>query len=210
MKSIIDSLNWRYATKKFDTTKKLTTEQVDMLLEAARLAPTSAGLQPLKIVHVSDPMLREQVKAAGYGQPQMTDASDLFVFAVNKNVDIAYVDNYMNKLAAERGIDVSVLEGFSNMVKGNVASKTPEQIVEWSARQAYIAVGIMLTAAAVNEIDACPMEGFDPNALDKVLGLDTIGAHSLVVVAAGYRAADDATASYKKFRFPKNEIVIEK
>ncbi len=200
MKSIIDSLNWRYATKKFDTTKKLTTEQVDMLLEAARLAPTSAGLQPLKIVHVSDPMLREQV----------TDASDLFVFAVNKNVDIAYVDNYMNKLAAERGIDVSVLEGFSNMVKGNVASKTPEQIVEWSARQAYIAVGIMLTAAAVNEIDACPMEGFDPNALDKVLGLDTIGAHSLVVVAAGYRAADDATASYKKFRFPKNEIVIEK
>jgi nitroreductase/dihydropteridine reductase len=210
MTSFIDALNWRYATKKFDTTKKLTSEQVDLLLEAARLAPSSAGLQPWKFIHVTDSALRQQLLPLAYGQTQVVDASDFFVFAVNKNVDEKYVENYIAKMASDRNIDVSVLEAFKTMVIGNVNGQTEDQKTIWSGRQVYIALGFMLAAAAVSGIDAAPMEGFDADAFDKVLGLDTLNLHALAIVSAGFRAADDAAAGAKKSRFDKSDVVIIK
>lgn len=216
MKNIIESLEWRYATKKFDTTKKLTPTQLDMLLTAARLSPSSFGLQPWKFVVVTDTAVRAKLREAAWGQPQITDASALIVFCIRKNIDDALVDAYMQSIAMTRNVPLETLKGFADSIKGSIKSRgTPGTEVakdsarEWSTRQVYIALGVLLTTAAHLDIDACPMEGFNPKKFDDILGLAALGLESRVLAAVGFRSADDKSASMKKVRFLKEEVVVE-
>ncbi|MTB52323.1 NAD(P)H-dependent oxidoreductase [Lewinella sp. W8] len=204
--SLLADLNWRYATKKFDPTRKLSAEDVSFLMEAINLTPTSYGLQPFRVLIVENPEVREQLKAASYGQTQITDASHLFVFAYKLDMSENYVDDFMARIADARGVDVSALEGYGNTIKGSVAAKGAEVTTEWNRRQTYIAVGNLLTAAATLRVDACPMEGFDPAKYDEILGLKEQGLEATVAVPVGYRSAEDAYQHLAKVRLPLDEL----
>ncbi len=205
---LLSQLRWRYATKKFDAQKKIPAATWRALEESMRLAPSSFGLQPWKFLVVETPALREQLKAASWGQTQVTDASHLVVFAVKKAMGPADVDRLVDAMVKERGADRAQLEGYRQMMLGFVA-KVPFGITqqEWSARQVYIAVGQLLAAAAMLGVDACPIEGLDPAAYDKVLGLEAKGYHTLCASAVGYRASDDRHANLAKIRYPLAEMV---
>jgi nitroreductase len=210
MKNIIESLQWRYATKQFDTKKKLTPDQLDILLTAARLSPSSFGLQPWKFVVVTDTVVRTKLREAAWGQSQITDAGALIVFCVRKNIDDALVDSYMQSIATTRSVPLDTLKGFADSIKGSLKSRpTPESAREWATRQVYIALGVLLTTAAHLDIDACPMEGFDPKKFDDILGLAALGLESRVLAAVGFRSADDKAAAMKKVRFSKEDVVVE-
>jgi len=208
MHDIISALNWRYATKKFDAAKKLNSVQLDMLQEALRLAPSSFGLPVWKAVIVENPDVRTALRSAGYGQPQITDASHLLVLAVKKNINDALVDEFIALTAKTRGVSSDSLGDYSTMIKGSINGKSSEELRDWAARQAYIALGVLLVAAAANGIDAGPMEGFDPKQFDEILELDKFGLESKVIVALGFRSADDAFAAAKKVRPEKGELFI--
>ena len=209
MQNIIDALKWRYATKKFDATKKLSQEQFDTVLESLHLSASSYGLQPWKFIVVTNPEIRAKIKAAAWNQTQITDASHLIVLAVQTTVDAAYVDRFVASVSKTRNVPVDALKGYADMMKGSIAGRTLESVVEWSSRQVYIALGTALTAAAVSGIDACPMEGFDPKQVDDILGLAKMGLQSRVLMPVGFRAADDDMAKAPKVRFSKEEVVIE-
>ena len=207
---IIKALNWRYATKEFDAKKKLSDKDVETLVETLRLSPSSFGLQPWKFIVVTNPDIRSKIRAAAWNQPQVTDASHLIVFTVEKNVDDAFVDKYVADVAQTRGVSVADLKSYGDMMKGAVKARgSAEAVKNWSARQVYIALGNLLTSVAVLGIDACPMEGFDPKKVDEILGLDKLGVESLVFAAIGYRLNEDEAKKYKKVRFPKSEVVVE-
>ncbi len=208
MNNIINALNWRYATKSFDSSKKLSDEQLDTILESMRLSASSYGLQPWKFVVVSNPETRTALRAAAWDQTQVTDASAFVVLTVRTDVDAAYVDAYMKSIADTRGMDVAALSGFADMIKGTISRRTAEQVVEWSSRQVYIALGTALTTAAQLEVDTCPMEGFDSAKFDEILGLKEMNLSSRVCLAIGFRSAEDTSASYKKVRFAKDEVVV--
>lgn len=208
MNNIINALNWRYATKSFDPSKKLSDEQLDTILESMRLSASSYGLQPWKFIVVSNPETRTALRAAAWDQTQVTDASVFIVLTVRTDVDAAYVDAYMKSIADARGMDVSALAGFADMIKGTISRRTAEQVIDWSSRQVYIALGTALTTAAQLEVDACPMEGFDESKFDEILGLKEKRLTSRVCLALGFRSAEDTSASYKKVRFAKNEVIV--
>ncbi len=205
MSNVLEALKWRYATKQFDTEKKLSAEQLSTLKEALRLAPSSFGLQPWHFIVVENAELRTKLRAAGYDQPQITDASHLVVLATEKNVDAALVKKYMESIAAAKGITLTDLAGFDGMLNGAIAAKGEEGARDWAARQVYIALGVLLTAAALEGIDAAPMEGFDPKAADEILGLEERNLSSRAIVALGFRGAD-AAALAPKVRFSEAEI----
>lgn len=210
MGSTIDNLNWRYATKQYDTTKKLSDEQLALMTEALRLAPSSFGLQPWKFVHVTDPALREKLKAAAYNQPQLTDASDIFVLCSLTKMDEAHVDRFIQSTATTRNIPAESLKDLRGMLLGSITSRSEQELKDWNARQVYIALGVALATAAENRIDATPMEGFDSKQFDDILGLAELGVQSRVILALGFRSSEDASQNYTKVRFPKEEIVIQK
>lgn len=206
MSDILKALKWRYATKQFDTTKKLTAEQLHILKEALRLAPSSFGLQPWHFIVVESVELRKKLRAAGYDQAQITDASHFIVVASEKRVDAALVEKYMNNVATVKNVPVASLDGLSGMLNGAIATKGETGAQEWAARQAYIAVGVLVAAAAVEGIDAAPMEGFNPQQFDEILGLDKRGLTSLVMVALGFRKEDDPAAVAPKVRYSEDQV----
>jgi nitroreductase / dihydropteridine reductase len=210
MTKIIDALNWRYAAKAYDTAKKLDDAQISTLLEAIRLTPSSFGLPTYKVIHVKDAETREKLKAVAWGQSQVTDASDLFVFAAKTNIGEADVEEYMNEVSKVRGIPVEGLAEYAAMIKGSIASRTAEENAIWTAKQAYIALGVLLSAAALEEIDSTPMEGFDAKQFDEILGLTELGLTATVICPVGYRAEGDAYATLPKVRMPIGKTVIEK
>lgn len=210
MTQIIESLNWRYATKAYDTSKKLSDEQVSMLIEAVRLTPSSYGLPAYKVIHVKDAEIREKLKAVAWGQPQITDASDLFVFAIKTDLSDVSVDEYMKLIADTRGVATESLDGFSGMIKGTLNSLSQEHKEAWAARQAYIALGTLLTTTAENKIDSTPMEGFTTEKFDEILGLKELNLKSVVVCVVGYRSENDDYAGLKKVRISKDDLIIEK
>jgi nitroreductase len=207
MKSFTDALNWRYATKKFDTSKKLTDDQLKSLTDALRLAPSSYGLQPFHFVIVSDPAIRAKIREHAWNQPQVTDASHLIVLCARRSIDAAYVDSFIARIAKTRGMTAESLQSYREMMAGSIAGRTPENLADWMKRQAYIALGVVLSAAAVAGIDACPMEGFDPTHVDTDLGLAEQNLTAVALCPVGFRAADDATAAYAKVRMPLEEVV---
>lgn len=203
--TLIEKLNWRYATKRMNGTK-VPKEKIDRILEAIRLSPTSMGLQPFKVIVVEDPALRERIFDEACHQPQIKEASHILVFAANKNVGAEQVDDYMNRIASTRGIAVETLEAF-RAAFNDVVADTPEQNFVWTARQAYIAFGVGIVAATNEEVDATPMEGFNPEALDKILGLAEQNLGSTTILALGYRDdVNDRLAHAAKVRKSKSAL----
>ena len=204
------ALEWRYATKSFDSTKQVSETDIMTVLESMRLAPTSFGLETWRVIVVENPALRTALRAAAWDQSQFTDASHLFVFATKKVIDTMTVDAYVERIAHTRGMEVSMLEGYAGMMKGSIGARTPEAVRDWAARQAYIILGFALETAALLRIDACPMEGFDGAKFDEILGLTDLGLESRVSLALGYRLEGDATQHYTKVRMPIEELIIWK
>ena len=183
--NLIEQLNWRYATKRMNGTQ-VPQEKVDRILEAIRLAPTSFGLQPFKVIVVSDPALREKIYNEACQQPQIKEGSHLLIFAATKNVTAQQVEEYMQLIAKTRGIEVESLNGFRDMFGGVVSGSEDANFV-WTAHQAYIAFGIGVVAAAMENVDATPMEGFNAAAMDKVLGLAEQNLSAVNIITLGYR-----------------------
>lgn len=208
--TFLDHLNWRYATKKFDPTKKLSAEQLHIVTESLRLSASSFGLQPWKFIIVEDAAIREKLKAAAWGQGQITDASQLIVLCALKDMDPTYVGSFVDHVSKETGAPREALQGYHDMMVGAVAAKkTANTLNTWMQKQVYIALGSLLTACAVNEIDACPIEGFSNDEFNKILELDKYGIESAVVCAVGFRSAEDQSAKKKKVRFPENAVIIK-
>ncbi|HTN19236.1 MAG TPA: NAD(P)H-dependent oxidoreductase [Pelobium sp.] len=208
MKEIIESLNWRYATKSFDSSKKLNDGQLEGLLSAVQLAPSSFGLQPYKVIIVKNQEVKEKLKLAAYAQTQLTDASEIFVFAIEKNFSERHVDAFTKNIAETRGVTIESLKGYADVMKATVNSRSAEEVDAWNTRQAYIGLGILLETAALNNIDACPMEGFDSAKFNEILGLESKNLHSVAIAAVGFRSADDSYQHYTKVRKSKEDLFI--
>jgi len=208
MKNITQALEWRYATKQYDASKKLSTENLDILKESVRLAPTSFGLQAFTVIDVTNPELREKLKAASWGQSQITDASHLFVFTVPNDITDTDVDAFISHTAEVRGVSVESMAGYTGMIKGSVNSRTPEQKAIWAAKQAYIALGFLLETAALLEVDATPMEGFDNGQYNEILGLTEKGLQAVVVCTLGYRSSEDTYAGLAKVRKSESDMFM--
>jgi nitroreductase len=199
-------LNWRYATKQFDAQKKIGPDDWNTLEQSLVLSPSSFGLQPWKFIVVQDQKLRAQLRAASWNQSQIVDASHLVVFAVKNDLCAADVERHLQRIAAVRKTDVAQLKSYGDMMRGFI-SQPGFDVLSWSTRQVYISLGFFLTTAASLGIDACPMEGIDAPAYDKLLGLDGTSYRSVVVATAGYRAATDGNAGLAKVRFDKKDII---
>ena len=206
--SLIEKLQKRAAIKNFDATKKLTKAQLDQLLDSVRLAPSSMGLQAYRILVVEDPEIREKLREASHGQAQLTQSSQVIIFAIEKEIDKDYGNYYLDLIAKTRGIGREHLAGFEQMVQGTIASLNEEQKISWSTKQAYIALGVLLTAAAEMDIDACPMEGFDAGKFDEILGLKKLGLSAVVIAPVGYRSDEDVYSKMEKVRRPKEDLFI--
>lgn len=205
--SIVDKLKWRYATKKFDATKKIAADKLEYILDAIQLAPSSTGLQHFQVLVIENPEIRAQLREASYGQPQITDASHLVVFAA-EHLTEEHGQRYLDNVARTRHVDRESLSGLEGLVMGGIKSRTPEQRLLWAQKQAYIALGILIAATSEQEVDSAPMEGFDPEQYNQILGLTEKGLSATVIAAIGYRAEDDAFAKLKKVRKPKDELFI--
>ncbi len=203
---IIDNLKWRYATKKFDSTKKIESSNLELLKEAVNLTATSYGLQPFKVLIIQNPEVREKLKAAAWGQPQITDASQLFLFCNYTEMGPEKVDEYLKLRADINNLDVSDSADYGNMMKGFLSSLTPEQLKTWTSKQTYIALGTLMAAASELGIDSGPMEGFDKESFDNILGLKERGLSASVICALGYRSEDDPFLAFKKVRKPLEEM----
>ena len=208
MNKIIEDLNWRYATKKFDPTLRISDEDMATIKESLRLTATSFGLQAMKFIIVEDPKVREELKAASWGQTQVTDASHLIVLCSYIAVENEHVDAYMQDVAATRQAPIESTEQFGNYIKGAISNFTPEQKQVWASKQSYIALGQALHTCATLRIDSTPMEGFDPASYDKILGLSKQNLHANLALALGYRHAEDANQNFTKVR-KSPEVLFE-
>ncbi|MDO6802131.1 NAD(P)H-dependent oxidoreductase [Wenyingzhuangia sp. 1_MG-2023] len=207
--NIIESLQWRYATKKFDPTKKISSTQLQTLKEAFNLTATSYGLQALNLVVVKNTDLREQLLEASFNQKQVIDASHLLVICYPINFDSNNVNEYFELVQQIRNTPEEVLKPFKDFLIHEFETKSTEDKNIYFTKQAYIALGNLLTTCAVEKIDACPMEGFIPSKYDEILGLTEKGLTSVLVLPVGFRAEDDFMAKEKKVRKPLSKTIIE-
>ena len=208
MSNFIKNANWRYATKKFDATKKVTSKDLNTLKEAIRLSASSYGLQPYQVLIIENQEIRAQLQPAAWGQTQIVDASHVIVFATQDNFGDQHIDNYIKTLTETRGIPAESVQGYADFMKMKITPLTQEQKTVWTAKQTYLALGNLLNAAAELKIDVTPMEGFEPEKFDQILELDKLGLHSTVVATIGYRHEDDATQHYAKVRKSNEELFI--
>ncbi|MEM6894347.1 MAG: NAD(P)H-dependent oxidoreductase [Bacteroidota bacterium] len=207
MSTILEDLQWRYATKKFDPSKKISEDQLNTLLEAARLSPTSYGLQPFHVFVIEDAEIREQLKPVSWNQSQIVDASHLLVFANHNEFGASLVDEYLDNVSETRGVSIEQLKGYGDFMKSKLLDLPEASKDSWTARQVYIALGNVMTAAATLKVDTCPMEGFDRKAYDEILGLSEKGLTTTVVLPVGYRSEEDETQHYAKVRRAAEDFV---
>jgi nitroreductase len=205
---LLEALQWRYATKVFDPTRQIPVATWNALVEALILSPSSYGLQPYRFLVVENPEVRQRLLPHAWGQRQIVDASHLVVFAARTSMSEAEIDTFMIRVSEVRGIPATALADYRGMMVGDVV-KGPRSAVaaEWAARQAYIALGNLLTSAALVGVDACPMEGLVPHEFDKVLELHGSGYQTVVAATLGFRATTDKYASLPKVRFPASQLV---
>lgn len=206
-KTLQDALEWRYATKKFDPTKKISDADWVQLRNSLTLAPSSYGVQPWRFLVVENPEVRNQLKPVSWNQTQVTDASHYVVFQYKEKIDPDFVQKYIQRVADVREAPVESLDGYKNMLIENLVKAPEEKIRIWSQRQAYIAMGFLLQTAALLRIDATPMEGFDPAAYDKILGNEGTGWKTVASVALGYRHNEDPLQHQKKVRFSEADLI---
>lgn len=206
--NLIDALNWRYAVKRMNG-KKVPNEKIENILEATRLAPSSMGLQPYTILVIENEAVKDSLKPAAYNQPQISEASHLLVFAAWDNITEEQVSDYINHIADVRKVPVETLDGFRKSLLNIVHGRTQAEKQEWAARQAYIAFGTAIAAAALEKVDATPMEGFNPQAVDELLNLKEKGLKSVTILALGYRDEEkDFLATAKKVRRNKEKLIV--
>ncbi|MEM9156929.1 MAG: NAD(P)H-dependent oxidoreductase [Cyanobacteria bacterium J06642_2] len=204
---VLQQLQWRYAVKQFDPTKVISDDLWQTLEQTLLLAPSSFGLQPWKFIVVRDPDVRQQLVEASWGQTQVVEASHLVVLAIPTEVDSTDVDRFVQRMADVRQTPAEKLQGYGNMVKGFLQNPPfPVTMKEWATRQVYIALGQLMTSAAMLGIDTCPMEGFIPAKYDEILGLTERGLTAVVVCPAGYRADGDKYATMAKVRYPHEDV----
>lgn len=210
MTDYIESLNWRYAVKKYDPTRKVSDIDIEKLKEAVQLSVSSMGLQPYKVIIVEDKDVKEKLADAfsGNNKNLAVAASHIFIFANEVNVNEAHIDSYIENIAETRGIAKEDVSGFEASMKGYISSLTEEQKNNWTAKQAYIAMSGLINAAAVLRIDTTPMEGFNAAGVNEILKLEEKGLNAAVIATVGYRADDDASQNLKKVRKPENELFI--
>ena len=207
--TLLAALHWRYAVKKFDPAKTISTADWTVLEQALVLSPSSVGLQPWKFVIVTDPAMKARLKPAAWDQSQVTDCSHFVVFTVRKDLGADHVDRHINRMAEVRGVTAESLGKFRQMITGNLDKARAEARLDtWQSHQLYIALGQFMAGAAVIGVDTCPMEGFEPDKFDEILALKGTGFASVVCCAAGYRAADDKYATTKKVRFKPDDVIV--
>lgn len=204
----IKNLNWRYATKQFDSSKKVSQTDLEQLKESIQLSASSYGLQLYKVLIIENEAIKEQLKPASYNQSQITDASHLFVFCNYTVVNDNHVDEYLELKAGIQGLKTEDLTGYGDFIKDALSYKSEDEINNWTAKQTYIALGNLLISSAELKIDTCPMEGFEPEKYNKILGLTEKGLNASVIVAVGYRSTEDQTQFATKVRKSK-EILFE-
>jgi nitroreductase len=208
--SLLDSLKWRYAVKRMNG-NKIPEATMNTILEATKLAPSSFGLTPYNIIVIEDEETRKKLQPHFYNQPQVGESSALVIFATWNSITEKEVAQFMQEIAEERGVPVESLNDFASYINGSIKNLTAEQLQIWAAKQTYIALGFALVAAATEEIDATPMEGFKPDAVDEALGLKELGLHSAIAVTLGYRdAANDYLSGAKKVRRASEKLIIRK
>jgi nitroreductase len=204
----IHALEQRYATKQFDTTKKITKQQLNSILEAGRLAPSSYGLQPYRFVVVESLSAREALKAFCFHQPQIVQASHLVLIQARKSIDVAFIEDFIALIAQERSLPLESLNEYRTMMINTVVDgHLVKDVLAWSQRQAYIALGFMLFAAALEHIDACPMEGFIYSQVDDYLKTDSF-YQTTALLTLGYRDQHDSFAQYKKVRRSHQDLIV--
>lgn len=207
-KTLIETLSWRYATKKFDSSKRIPSDVWKALEASLVQSPSSYGLQPYKFVVLTDPKIREQIKPVSWNQAQVTDCSHYVILAIRKDMDEAWVDQFLARTAEVRGTTLESLAGYKGYIMGDLINGARAAVVnDWAARQAYIAFGTLMLSAAALGVDACPIEGMVPGMVDEILGLPAQGYGSIAACALGYRAADDKYATLPKVRFPVETLV---
>jgi len=205
---IIDSLKWRYATKKFDNTKYVSDEKLAIIKEAFSLTASSYGLQPVKMLVISDKELQKELVPHSYSQEQVAQASHVLVLCVENTIDEAYIRAHFENEKNIRGTADAVLDSFRSYLIESFSSKKAVEIKEWAVKQAYITLGNLLTVCATQQIDSCPMEGFLPEKYDELLNLKNKGLSSVLVLPIGHRAVDDMFSGLKKVRKPIETNVI--
>jgi nitroreductase len=208
MSNFIENANWRYATKKFDTTKKVSKQDLDTLKEAIRLSASSYGLQPYKVLIIDNPELRAQLQLASWGQSQIVDASQLIVFANITNFGEAEIDTYFQNLIETRRIPMEAVQGYADFMKSKVTTLPEDVRNTWTAKQTYLAMGNLMNAASELKIDVTPMEGFETEKVNEILGLDKLGLNASLLATVGYRHEEDATQHYIKVRKSNEELFI--
>jgi len=202
-----ENLKWRYATKKFDASEKLSDNQVNTILEAGNLSASSLGMQPYKFVAVTDEAIKAQLVPAAYGQKQVGDATCVIVLAARTDVDQDYIDKYTAYSGKVRNTDAESSANFNKMISGFIGSMGDDSKHLWASKQCYIALGTMMAACAHEQIDSCPIEGFMPEKFDEILGLEEKNLKSVVVLAIGARSSEDKYQFQAKVRVPLEEIV---
>ena len=208
MSNFIKNANWRYATKKFDTTKKVSNEDLETLKEAIRLSASSYGLQPYKVLIIDNPELRAQLQPAAWGQSQIVDASQLLIFANITNFGDAEIDAFIKNLTETRGIPVEAVQGYADFMKSKISILPVDKRNIWTSKQTYLAMGNLLNAAADLNVDVTPMEGFEPEKVNEILGLDKLGLNASLIATVGYRHNEDDTQHYVKVRKSNEELFI--
>ncbi len=207
--SLLSHMQWRYAVKKFDTTRHITSEHWKILEQAMALSPSSYGLQPWKFLVVQDKAVRQRLFQASMGQRKVIECSHLVVFASRTDITTEDIERWLARLAELRSIPEAELARMRKTMAGDLVTGPRHAIAaDWAKRQTYLALGIFLAGAAMTGIDTCPMEGFDPKAYDDILGLSALGYATAVIATAGFRSPQDASADEPKVRFPMNDVIV--
>lgn len=205
--NIIENLSWRYATKLFDPSKKVSDKDLHTLMEVLRLSPSSYGLQPIKVLIIENKEIREKLRARSGNQSQITDASHLIVICSFLDIHDLHVDQHIMNISQTREVEVNQISGYGDFMKGKFSLLDANIKKEWNARQAYIALGLLLHACAELRIDSTPMEGFDAESYDEILGLKEKNLHATVICPIGYRSSQDDTQFMKKVRKEMTDFI---
>ncbi len=208
MSNFIKNANWRYATKKFDTTKKVSKEDLETLKEAIRLSASSFGLQPYRVLIIENPELRAKLQPAAWGQSQIVDASQLIVFANITNFGETEIDVSIANTTKTRGLPADALKGYGDFMKSKIVALPEDVRNTWASKQTYLALGNLMNAASELKIDVTPMEGFEPAKVNEILGLGKLGLNATLLATIGYRHEEDATQYYAKVRKSNEELFI--
>jgi nitroreductase len=208
MNTFLENQNWRYATKKFDASKKVSAKDIEILKEAIRLSSSSYGLQPYKVLIIENPELRAKLKLAAWNQSQITDASHLIIFANILNIGDEEINSYIKNIVQTRNIPLEKIEGYGNFMKSKISTLPLQDRDNWTSKQTYLALANLLNAAADLHIDVTPMEGFERDAIDEILNLKAQGLTVSLIATVGYRHEDDATQHLKKVRKSNSELFI--